>query len=369
MRSSISPLTRTMSHNALPLIAVMLPLAVLGCAQSASSQGASSRDAGVAHAPRARAAQSCTRVVNTHSRGGRGRVGAVQRLVDSLRRGQTGCLAGGTYEEEEVALRRGGIVLRSKPGEVARLVGRLVLARGADGDVVSGLVLDGRNAAGLPSPTVNADGTRFVGDEVTNEHTNICFVLGGNYYGRASGTAIERSRIHDCGRLPAANHDHGIYVAQASGTRIVGNLIYDNADRGIQLYPNAQGTLIEGNVIDGNGEGIIFSGDEGFASNDNVVQYNVISDARERYDVESFYPPGNPVGTGNVVRDNCLFGGREGTIARSSGFTVGHNVTANPGFAAPSIGDFRLSPTSRCATLLRGRLPLAPVANGGARRG
>jgi parallel beta-helix repeat protein len=361
LRSPFAPLARAISHNAVPLLAAVLTLVVLGCAQSASSQGADAE-----HSPRAVAARVCTRTVTTHSRARYGRTGVVQQLVDSLRRGQTGCLAAGAYEEEEVALRRPGIVLRSKPGEVARLIGRLVLSRGAEGDVVSGLVLDGRNAAGLPSPTVDATGARFVGDDVTNEHTNICFVLGSDYYGRAIGTVIERNRIHGCGKLPAANHDHGIYVAQASGTRIVGNLIYDNADRGIQLYPNAQGTLIEGNVIDGNGEGIIFSGEEGFSSNDNVVQYNVISDARERFDVESFYPPGTPVGEGNVVRDNCVFGGREGTIAHPSGFSAGNNVTADPGFVAPSVGDFRLSPHSRCAALLRGRLPLAPVT--GAKR-
>ena len=38
------------------------------------------------------------------------------------------------------------------------------------------------------------------------------------------------------------------------------NWIYDNADRGVQLYPDADGTVVTGNVIDGNGEGVIFGG-------------------------------------------------------------------------------------------------------------
>ena len=72
---------------------------------------------------------------------------------------------------------------------------------------------------------------------------------------------IEHNRIHDCGVLPATNLDHGIYVAEADHTVIRRNLIYDNADRGVQLYPDADGTVVTGNVIDGNGEGVIFGGD------------------------------------------------------------------------------------------------------------
>ena len=39
------------------------------------------------------------------------------------------------------------------------------------------------------------------------------------------------------------------------------NWIYDNTDRGIQLYPDADGSTITGNVIDSNGEGIVFAGE------------------------------------------------------------------------------------------------------------
>src|SRR5207245_8215668 len=88
---------------------------------------------------------------------------------------------------------------------------------------------------------------------------------------------IQRNRIHDCGRIPSSNHDHGIYLAYSDNTKVLDNVIFDNADRGVQLYPDAQGTLIKGNVIDGNGEGVIFSGAGGSASNDNVVEHNVIT--------------------------------------------------------------------------------------------
>ena len=84
---------------------------------------------------------------------------------------------------------------------------------------------------------------------------------------------IERNRIHNCGELPATNHHHGIYVEASDGARITDNWIYDNADRGVQLFPDAQGTYVARNVIDGNGQGIIFSR----KSANNVVEHNVIS--------------------------------------------------------------------------------------------
>ncbi len=55
----------------------------------------------------------------------------------------------------------------------------------------------------------------------------------------------------------------------ATDTTIEWNLIYANADRGIQLYPNAEYTTIDHNIIDDNGEGILFAGDDGTASSYN----------------------------------------------------------------------------------------------------
>jgi parallel beta-helix repeat protein len=246
-------------------------------------------------------------------------------------------------------------VLRAFPGDRATLAGRLWFPNGARDDIVSHLVLDGRNSAELPSPSVNGVGIRFVEDEVTNLNTNICFVLG-SPWGRAIGTVIERSRIHNCGQIPAGNHHHGIYVADADRTRIVENLIYDNADRGIQLYPDAQHTVIERNVINGNGTGILFSGAGGVASSDNIAQYNVITNSGVRADVESWYPDGNPVGENNLVLHNCLFGGHTGTISAGfGGFTAGSNLVANPRYSNPLAGDFRMTSASPCRRILRRR--------------
>jgi parallel beta-helix repeat protein len=289
----------------------------------------------------------------------------IQHLANSLAAGQTGCARGGSYTQD-VTVGHGGsagapLTITSYPGERATLVGRLYLREGANYVTFSNMNLNGKNSSLLPSPTVNDTNATFVGNDVTNEHTEICFLVGSSW-GRAKGTLIERNRIHDCGVLPAANHDHGIYVDEADNTQIVENVIYRNADRGIQLYPDAQGTIIEHNIIDANGEGIIFSGASGVASNNNTVRDNIITNAVLRDDVESWYPSGNPIGQGNSVQANCVWGGASGTIQTSPiGFAATLNITANPEYANTATGDYRVNATSPCAALLTGSaIPTRP---------
>jgi parallel beta-helix repeat protein len=204
---------------------------------------------------------------------------------------------------------------------------------------------------------VNGDHIRFDHVDVTNRHAGICFILGGSGDGRADWTVIERSRIHDCGRLPATQHDHGVYVAVSSHARIVGNLIYDNADFGLHLYPDARSTTVVRNVIDGNGGGVLISGDDDRASRDNVIEHNVISNSLRRWNVESWW--GGPVGSGNAVRENCLHATNPehdsdgGVLHPTKGFTASRNVVADPRFVNRARKDFRLRGSSRCRAVLR----------------
>ncbi len=270
-----------------------------------------------------------------------------------------------------LTIRRGGTavdptVLRSFPGTRATLVGRLVLARSAAYTVISNLRLVGLErghacAKMCPSPTVNADHTTFVNDEVTNHHADAtCFLLGdaNGVFGRADYTTISDSRIHDCGALPPTDLDHGIYVEASSGTRIFRNLIYGNADRGIQLYPDADHTRIAGNVIDGNGQGVDFGARGAQTTDDNLVEYNVVSNARVSYNVLSAYGPGDKVGDGNIVANNCIGGGRAsawgpGGISRNHlGFWLRGNLLTVPRFRNARHGNFQLVKGRRCQRLL-----------------
>jgi parallel beta-helix repeat protein len=280
---------------------------------------------------------------------------AVEHLLDSLRPGQTGCLHGGLYDEN-VKVTTPGVTLTRYGDEHAIVKGRFWIARGANGVTVEDLYIDGTNRTNLPSPTINASDATFRRNDVTNYHHSICFNLGHPDWGAADGAVLEDNRVHDCGRLPATNHDHGIYVAEARGVLIRGNWIYDNADYGVHLYPDAQNTKVIGNVIDGNGEGLTFSGDYGLASNGNLVEGNVIANSKVRYNIESWFPPGNPISHGNVARGNCVKGGvrddGNGGIAQQWGFRVVDNTRVRPAYADRAARDFRLVGGSVCGRLL-----------------
>lgn len=218
------------------------------------------------------------------------------RLATALRPGWTGCLRGGTYTQREVVVKRRKVTLRSAPGERALWRGRIVL-EGRRQKLVD-LILDGAQGKGLPSPTVNAPGVVISDSDITNAK-GICVAVrtwrGGE---RPDGFVIQRNRIHDCGRRPPTNKDHGIYVVDAVGGLIRDNVIFRNADRGVQLYPSAHGITVVRNTIDGNGSGVIFSN----SSSDNVVRDNLVSNAVVRWNAESH----NLRGTGNRFESNCV---------------------------------------------------------------
>src|SRR5215216_1998562 len=222
---------------------------------------------------------------------------SVARLVERTEAGQTACLLGGTFVGD-VSIRRGGspgraLTLTSAPGYRARILGVVYVADTADDVVISNLDLDGRNDHASPSPQINGDRVTLRGNDITNAHTAICVILGGSFerYGRPVGPVVTGNRIHDCGRLPPTRHDHGIYVEGTDGARIVDNLVYDNADWGIHLYPSAQRSYIAHNVVDGNGHGVLFASERArneysraHAPDDNHVEHNVLSNSTIGYD-------------------------------------------------------------------------------------
>jgi parallel beta-helix repeat protein len=275
------------------------------------------------------------------------------KLVSKLRAGDTGCLRAGTYGED-LKLSAGGaqgnpITLTSAPGESATLLGRLYVADTANDVVFKGLKLNGKNSGGLPSPSVTGDRISFVGNDVTNDHTAICFTIGSDSgYGVANDVLISHNRIHDCGKVPSGNRDHGIYIENSRNARIVDNFIYDNVDRGVQLFPSSIGTIVERNVIDGNGQGVAFGGDLGLTSTGNRVRNNIITNANLRYNVEAWWSSASPVGSDNLVDGNCIWNGKTGNIGEVVGFTLGTNTTADPLFVDRAGKDFRLKAGSPC---------------------
>jgi Right handed beta helix region len=289
------------------------------------------------------------------------RGGSAQRLADSLAPGQTGCLRNGTYANG-VRIQTPDVTLTSFPGERATISGKLYITKDGDRVTVSDLNLVSGPGTGQ---FVNGTDDVFDGVDVTSNNTENCFIVGSAdpYYGRTEGLVIENSRIHNCGQLnPDTNMDHGIYIAHADNTVIRDNWIYDNADRGIQLYPDSRGAHVYGNVIDGNGEGVTISGDGDTASSGNLVEHNVISNSKIRWNVTSRWRK-DLIGSGNVVRENCLWasnsedhfndgGGIVSVAAARRGFRVAGNRLAEPQFADREAGDLTMTGPAVCVSLL-----------------
>ncbi len=350
---------RPIRFNAFRLLGVLLTsvIALTAVSPASPNRGGQHSRAARAHGD----ASTCSLI----DRPGQG----LLRFVNRLRPGQIGCLAPGDYAARRLVIRpegkaRARITLRSLDRRhPATIHGLVWLSDTANYWTFDGLNFDGRNASGLPSPLVNGDHSVWTRDDITNHQSGagrsgggICFSLGENgRYGVAGDTIIEQSRIHDCGISDNANH--GIYITATAGTTIIrDNWIFRNGDRGIQLYPNAQHVVIARNVIDNNGSGVIFSGEGDMTSRDVIVVRNIISNSRNRWNVESWYPAGTPPGTGNIVADNCFWASATATryreaggIAPQVGFTATQgNVVQRPVFASSGTGDLRLTRRSGC---------------------
>jgi len=279
-----------------------------------------------------------------------------QQLSDSLRPGQTGCFFGGTYSEpgRHWRITSGGVlgdpvVLKAVPGERVTYRGWLVVDDTADYVSVKDMTIDGstapKNSKGWAraTPTIIGDHVSFLNNDVTN-HQGICFLVGQKGK-EAFDTLIQGNEVHDCGQLPATNHHHGIYASYSQAARILDNLIYGNADRGVQLYPDADRTLIKGNVIVGNGQGVIFSGAGGQVSDGNELRNNVIANSRISWNVTTSYNQTPLVGRGNTVHDNCLWAtNRNDYYNRSGGLepSVRGFVTHENAIVAPKYEDRKL---------------------------
>jgi parallel beta-helix repeat protein len=277
------------------------------------------------------------------------------KLIKLLKTGETGCLRAGSYHQREATVKRERVTLRSAPGERATWHGRIVL-RGR-GDRLLDLNLDGSTGPGcadgscgaLPSPTIDAADVVIARSDITSPGAGICVHPRSWGSQRPDDFRIVDNRIHDCGRRPPTDHDHGIYVADGYNGVIWGNAIFDNADRGIQLYPDAKYTEVAHNTVDANGSGIIFSQ----RSAGNRVHDNVFSNAVVRWNAESY----RLSGYGNRFEHNCIHAGnpnseynQNGGIALSWRVTQADNVQArDPVYGHRGEDDLRVLGTSACA--------------------
>jgi hypothetical protein len=325
-----------------------LPSSCISCTKFASPKGVDPGDAGASDAVAdAGNADAKTEAGATDAKVDAGTaeaappLGPIAKLLNSLGNGQTGCLEEGTYVED-VTFAKGGssanpITLDAKPAAHPVLRGVLTIPDTTDNIAIVGLVLDGATAAKSASPLIRGDRVALRGNDITNAGAD-CVTLGDPTFGVAKVISLEGNRIHGC--------KAGVVAKVAESSTIAHNYIFDNTGDGVSLYPNGDSITIEHNVIDGNGNGVLFGSDGRVVSINDNARLNVISNSIG-FNVYSAFPM--TVGTGNNATMNCLWKGAKGDVAMpTKGFTAKDNVTADPMYVDRAAKDFRLAPTSAC---------------------
>lgn len=224
----------------------------------------------------------------------------VERMVNTLQPGETGCLSPGelfTEPDQEVFVRSHGeagrpLTVRTIPGGTeATIRGRVWVSGTADHLVFRDVKLDGANGLavlqgggdpelpGLASPTVDGDDVIFSSLDATNASAG-CFLLG-----------AARSRVQD-------------------------NVIHDCAGVGARLGPRAQNADVWANLLEGNMRAVVFEGEEQedgtyIRPRETRVTDNVIRNSRlegGQWQVEGTYDA-DESWVDNLVDHNCLFQG------------------------------------------------------------
>jgi arylsulfatase A-like enzyme len=269
-----------------------------------------------------------------------------QKLVDNLNPGETGCLNEGTFTEDVTATNSGTsgarITVRSTPGDVGRIKGRLHVT--ASNITFSQLALDGSGVASSSAGVgIEGDDVQIADDNITTKGAANCVGIG-EPSDRAFRAMLLRNRIHNCRA--------GVRIKVATNATLRNNLIFDSIDRGVRMDPDAFSSYVVKNVIDGNGEGVLFAGDASTASTSNAVHYNVISNSNVLWNLGSAWAPGL-VGSFNHTWNNCVhatnldpnYDARGGVAPESPtrGFASYFGVISDPGYVDRDAKDFHLN--------------------------
>jgi hypothetical protein len=315
----------------------------------------------------------------------------LKKLLDSLAAGQTGCLESGqTFDNEPNSTGRGSLVVRAgethgaegapvtitstDPAHPATIGHSVSLLNGADWITFTHLIFRWAipkpwacwNSEGNPfecpgEPTnpedhvqiaVSSKHSSWTYNEVTSENTNICFNLTNYGGGYAEHTLIEHNVIHECGPpvvhgFPVVNeewgwHAHGVYD-YGRYTLIKNNYIYDNSRNGVVFYASGEGSVAEHNIIDHNGEGILFGSNKNETAQWNIITNSTSPRGSGDYGIGSFEP-----GPGNVATKNCLYNNASGELA-APGVTTSENKThTNPLYADAVKHEYTLQSGSPC---------------------
>jgi parallel beta-helix repeat protein len=290
--------------------------------------------------------------------------GSIEAAANAMASGGVLCVRGGLYTEvdKRVNVTTSGTAAATKkikayPGERVELRGAIFSS--SSHWIIEGLFIDSSYSVSGPAPggRINTDqginwrgGTNIRVDsvEIINRRPNLnpdlagtCVYFGGN---RPTNIVLENSAIHQCGQLPRSNHEHCIYMSTVSGMTVRNNWVYDCADRSIQLNPDADNSLVIGNLVDSDSQaGINLDG----SANNDVVRNNVVDTPNGK----TIYTGTSYTGSGNSVIDNCVW---DTNVRFAAGVTSAGNILANPQISGHTVTN------AACAAKLPAGSPFGP---------
>jgi arylsulfatase A-like enzyme len=285
-------------------------------------------------------------------------VRTVQRLVDMLGPGQTGCLRGtpgrtpfienvSFANKNQSGSEADRITLMSYPGEIAKIKGAITVSESANFITFSHLVLEARNPNPTASVRVDGDSIVFADNNVSGADLVSCFRLGATATTPAFQTTITRNRIHNC-----------VDGIQGSGTTdllVEHNLIYDNSGWGAKLQPNVKSTGITHNIFDGNDGGLLLGGDGVTQSTGAIIDHDVFSNSSpSSWNVSASWQIGStPAPYSSFLWRSCSYDPARPSTAginnAAGGFMhVSPIINQDPQYSDRASKDFHLASSSPC---------------------
>jgi Right handed beta helix region len=288
--------------------------------------------------------------------------GSIQNAANNLNAGGVLCLRAGIYQEGDGRISLNTSGTGSAPKKIKAYPGERVEIRSsfrpiANNWVIEGVFVDASyspvettvsgmgvlrtntdQAISMPGSNVLVDSVELI-NRRTVDNSGTC-VFGG----QSVNFTIVNSWIHQCGQLPRDNLEHCIYAGDANAMTIRNNLVSDCANRSVQLYPNTDNALVEGNLVDSDHQnGINLNG----SADNNTVRNNV----GDTPNGETIYTGLMYNGAGNVVQNNCVWD-EPPQLAANVAFSG--NIVENPQIANRTVTN------ATCAEKLPAGSPFRP---------